>query len=194
LFKLNQPNLLGIRVECTHIHIWNAMVDLIAYSIFKDSFWDKRKCFRVQMPSTARMPSHYWETALPQRSELANERIRVTFKKLVTISKTLLKKNPHKHVMKSMENVTLCFCDECITDRQVPLRFKLQFFDDQLDSNPPLPQQLSSNNHKTTRNTRKKLLVKNLQNKRKNQQKKVSSQLSKLQLSKTRCTQKCSLM
>ena len=48
--------------------------------------------------------------------------------RIVKMSKSLLRKNPHNRI-NADENASLCFCPDCITNRQVPLRFKLQFRD-----------------------------------------------------------------
>ncbi|ETO17138.1 hypothetical protein RFI_20195, partial [Reticulomyxa filosa] len=73
----------------------------------------------------------------------------------------------------SSSSSTQCYCDECIPDHQVPLRFKLQLFDDQLESKQL--QQLTTSNRKALRASRKKLLAKNLQNKRQNQKKRLNN-------------------
>eukprot|EP01084_Bolivina_argentea_P305325 527447_1 len=87
---------------------------------------------RRQYLSSYIVSSSYWNSSLPDKCELSSDQIQVMYRKLVTMSKTLLRKNPHKHI-KSSENASLCFCPECIADRQVPLRFKLQFLEEQAE-------------------------------------------------------------
>ena len=132
---------MGIRSKCSRIEVWNAVIDLIAYTIFGESFWDKKYMFSSQFGIHRReclknfdVSPNYWDCRLPERSSLSQEQIHVTFKKLLTMSKTLWNKQNHDGNKRSNENTSLCFCSECIAEReQIPLRFKLQYFDEQLE-------------------------------------------------------------
>ena len=94
--------------------------------------------------------SSYWNSSLPNKCELTTEQRQVMYRKLVTMSKSLLRKNPHQHI--NHQNASLCFCPDCIADRQVPLRFKLQFLEEQAEEKEK--QKLKQYKNKYARNNK----------------------------------------
>ena len=105
--------------------------------MFGESYWRKKQMFECGDTFARRqylygVHASYWKSTLPSSEQLTSEPIQLMYKKLVTMSKSLLRKNPHQHI-KSSENQSLCFCPDCIADRQVPLRFKLQFLEEQAE-------------------------------------------------------------
>ena len=130
----------GLKKQIEEMSVWSTIIDLIASTIFGDSFWSKQRMFlcgntfnrRQFVTKKYMVPPSYWVSVLPDKCDLTSDQIQVMYRKLVTMSKSLLRKNPHQHI-KSNENASLCFCPDCIADRQVPLRFKLQFLEEQAE-------------------------------------------------------------
>merc|ERR1712228_543631 len=136
LFKIDAFRV-GIKYESKVLNVWHTVIDLIAYTVFGESYWRKKQMFECGDTFARRqylygVHASYWKSTLPSSEQLTSEQIQVMYRKLVTMSKSLLRKNPHQHI-KSSENQGLCFCPDCISDRQVPLRFKLQFLEEQAE-------------------------------------------------------------
>jgi len=136
LFKMD-GFIVGIQYESQALHVWHTVIDLIAYTVFGESYWRKKQMFECGDTFARRqylygVHASYWKSTLPTHEQLSSQQIQVMYRKLVTMSKSLLRKNPHQHI-KSNENQSLCFCPDCIADRQVPLRFKLQFLEEQAE-------------------------------------------------------------
>jgi hypothetical protein len=116
----------GLSIECWKRSVWNTVINLLARSLFGDSFWEKKKMFltpnalqRIFMLKHYKVPSGYFICRLP--STVSTE-IQLTFKKLITMSKTFLCDEPVRP--------SGCFCQDCIAELEVPLTFKLQFLEE----------------------------------------------------------------
>lgn len=119
----------GLSVECTKRIVWSTIVNLLAqHSAFGSTFWDKRRvfsCVNVQERPrllTTGAPDNYWASRLPTTSQLSQGVVQLTFKKLMTMSKTFLAEE-------SLDS-NGCFCQDCVAEREVPLTFKLRFLDE----------------------------------------------------------------
>src|ERR1700710_2398951 len=91
-----QASISGLSVECWKKCVWNTVVNLLARSLFGPSFWGKKRMFlspngmerlHFIQNSPYLVPPSYWNCRLP--STLSME-IQLTFKKLITMSKTFL--------------------------------------------------------------------------------------------------------
>ncbi len=118
--------LAGLSVECWKRSVWNTVVNLLARSLFGESFWEKKKMFccanateRPTLVRTWQLPPGYAACRLPSTASIE---IQLTFKKLITMSKTFLCDEPVRP--------TGCFCQDCIAELEVPLTFKLQFLEE----------------------------------------------------------------
>ena len=74
---------------------------------------------RLFLLSNYRVAPFYFVCKLPSTASIE---IQLTFKKLITMSKTFLCDEPVRP--------TGCFCQDCIAELEVPLTFKLQFLEE----------------------------------------------------------------
>jgi hypothetical protein len=118
--------LVGVSVESGKRSLWNTVVNLLARSLFGDCFWEKKRLFlspnaaeRSILVKNYRLPPKYFSCRLPSTASIE---IQLTFKKLITMSKTFLCDEPMRP--------SGCFCQDCIAELEVPLTFKLQFLEE----------------------------------------------------------------
>jgi len=118
--------LCGLSVETLQRSVWNTVVNLLARSLFGESFWEKKRMFlspnaleRAFLLTRWHLPAGYCDCPLPSTASIE---IQLTFKKLITMSKTFLCDEPVRP--------SGCFCQDCITELEVPLTFKLQFLEE----------------------------------------------------------------
>lgn len=78
--------------------VWNTVVNLLARSLFGESFWEKKRMFlspnaleRVFLLTRWHLPAGYCDCPLPSTASIE---IQLTFKKLITMSKTFLCDEP----------------------------------------------------------------------------------------------------
>ena len=122
----------GLSLDCFKRTVWNTVVNLLARSLFGESFWEKKRMFlspngfeRMSLLRHYRVDPHYFHCRLPNT---ASVEIQLTFKKLITMSKTFLCDDSERS--SSRPPSAGCFCQECIAELEVPLTFKLQFLEE----------------------------------------------------------------
>eukprot|EP00457_Paulinella_chromatophora_P000221 gb/GEZN01000221.1/.p1 GENE.gb/GEZN01000221.1/~~gb/GEZN01000221.1/.p1 ORF type:complete len:1802 (+),score=284.99 gb/GEZN01000221.1/:73-5478(+) len=119
-------SLAGLSIECWQKSVWNTVVNLLARSLFGESFWEKKHMFlspnaleRMVLLKNFQTADGYFSAKLPSTASIE---IQLTFKKLITMSKTFLCDEPVRP--------SGCFCQDCIAELEVPLTFKLQFLEE----------------------------------------------------------------
>ena len=117
-------SIIGLHPSSPRICVWNTVVDLLAKSLFGYDYAEKKRMFREPIPARRKeylngYKQSYFDYTLPKMS-VAD--VQLTFKKLMTMSRSALEHEPNRH--------TNCFCQDCITDLDVPLRFKLQVLEE----------------------------------------------------------------
>ena len=122
----------GLSLDCFKRTVWNTVVNLLARSLFGESFWEKKRMFlspngfeRTSLLRHYRVDVDYFHCRLPNT---ASVEIQLTFKKLITMSKTFLCDDSER--TSSRPPTAGCFCQECIAELEVPLTFKLQFLEE----------------------------------------------------------------
>ena len=139
----------GLSVDCYKRTVWNTVVNLLARSLFGEAFWEKKRMFlspngieRASLVRRFRLDAAYFSCRLPNT---ASVEIQLTFKKLITMSKTFLSDDSERQqgrqqlqqpaaatavTAAAASAAASCFCNECINELQVPLTFKLQFLEE----------------------------------------------------------------
>ena len=122
----------GLSLDCFKRTVWNTVVNLLARSLFGESFWEKKRMFlspngfeRISLLRHYRVDADYFHCRLPNT---ASVEIQLTFKKLITMSKTFLCDDSERSSNRPPS--AGCFCQECIAELEVPLTFKLQFLEE----------------------------------------------------------------
>ena len=120
----------GLSLDCYKRTVWNTVVNLLARSLFGDAFWEKKRMFlspngleRQSLLKHFRLSADYFHCRLPNT---ASVEIQLTFKKLITMSKTFLCDD----LERQRPPTAGCFCQDCISELEVPLTFKLQFLEE----------------------------------------------------------------
>ena len=139
----------GLSLDCFKRTVWNTVVNLLARSLFGESFWEKKRMFlspngfeRYSLLRHYRVDPDYFHCRLPNT---ASVEIQLTFKKLITMSKTFLCDDNEQRGGGTASSsggsggggsgsgrppTAGCFCQECIAELEVPLTFKLQFLEE----------------------------------------------------------------
>mmetsp|Transcript_1866 Transcript_1866/g.4288 ORF Transcript_1866/g.4288 Transcript_1866/m.4288 type:complete len:1872 (-) Transcript_1866:313-5928(-) len=119
-------SLVGLSAECWRPLVWDTVVNVLARSLFGECFWEKKALFlspnSMQRPVETYgmlLPRSYFTCNLPST---ASVEIQLTFKKLITMSKSFLCDEPIRP--------SGCFCQDCIAELELPLKFKLQFLEE----------------------------------------------------------------
>lgn len=119
----------GLSFESCKYLVWNTVIDMIARSVFgSDMFWDKLRMFSCinsgqrGKQACPGLDDSYFKTCLPSRPQLLQSSVQLTFKKLITMSKSFL--------CEELVEPSGCYCQDCIAEREVPLSFKLQFLEE----------------------------------------------------------------
>ena len=107
----------GLSLDCFKRTVWNTVVNLLARSLFGESFWEKKRMFlspngfeRVSLLRHYRVESDYFHCRLPNT---ASVEIQLTFKKLITMSKTFLCDDAERSSARPPS--AGCFCAVCGT-------------------------------------------------------------------------------
>ena len=121
----------GLSLDCYKRTVWNTVVNLLARSLFGEAFWEKKRMFlspngfeRQSLLRHYVVDADYFTCRLPNT---ASVEIQLTFKKLITMSKTFLCDDTERQTRPPTAG---CFCSECIAELEVPLTFKLQFLEE----------------------------------------------------------------
>ena len=135
-----EASVCGLSLDCFKRTVWNTVVNLLARSLFGESFWEKKRMFlspngfeRMSLLRHYRVEPEYFHCRLPNT---ASVEIQLTFKKLITMSKTFLcddttdRTNGGNGGGSGRSASAGCFCQECIAELEVPLTFKLQFLEE----------------------------------------------------------------
>jgi len=119
-------SLVGLSAECWRACVWDTVINILARSLFGESFWEKKTLFlspnsmeRASVPRQFALDDSYFTCKLPSSASME---IQLTFKKLITMSKSFLCDEPVRP--------TGCFCQDCIAELELPLNFKLQFLEE----------------------------------------------------------------
>lgn len=102
----------GLTIECYKRSVWNCVVNLLARSLFGPIFWEKKRMFssnsgaeRANLQRNYSLSPSYFQCYLPSTS---SGEIQLTFKKLITMSKTFLSEDSIRP--------SGCFCQDCFTE------------------------------------------------------------------------------
>jgi ankyrin repeat protein len=139
LFQTN-PKVFGVSLKCTKGVVWSTIVDSLAGYFFGDIIWEKKKMFqcpislerkrflkRLQQSTNS---DRYFFSHLPPSEQLLQSAVQLTFKKLITMSRNFLSEE--------VLETTSCFCQDCITEREIPLAFKLQVLEESAEERKKL--------------------------------------------------------
>ena len=178
-------NLAGLSVECWKRTVWNTVINLLARSLFGDIFWLKKNIFlcsnillrnQLILNNQNILHKNYNNYTLPNTSSIE---IQLTFKKLITMSKTFLndieRLNISSNTMNAINDTnnntlmsqsinsiqrsnTGCFCQDCISELEVPLTFKLQFLEEAAEQRKRTQKNIANTTNNKNKSNKHKLM------------------------------------